>query len=366
MKLSQFNFDLSKNLIAQRPVKPRDHSRLLVLKRGSGKIEHKYFYNLVDYLKSGDILVLNNSRVFPARLIGQRKETGGKIEVFLHKEKKGGGRWECLIGSGRKKAGLLVVFAGGLEGRLVADNFDGTWTVEFNKSGQEMMKIVNRIGLVPLPPYIKRLGGRQLASDKGSYQTIYADNKKIGSVAAPTAGLHFTKKLVKKLKKRGINIVYVTLHVGLGTFASLKQEDIKKHKMHSEWVEVKKGVIEKIVKAKRQKQRIVAVGTTSVRTLESIFLNYNYKLSSQENSGQKEGGKKGVKHDFKGWVNIFIYPGFKFKIVDAVITNFHLPKSTLFILASAFAGKKIIDKAYRSAIKMKYRFYSYGDAMLII
>ncbi|MCK4554261.1 tRNA preQ1(34) S-adenosylmethionine ribosyltransferase-isomerase QueA [Candidatus Parcubacteria bacterium] len=371
-ELKDFDYNLPKNLIAQQPIKPRDHSRLLVLdlKRvapealrfrrnrsvSGATLEYKHFYDIVNYLEKGDVLVLNNSKVFPARLIGKKKETKGKIEVFLHRKIRGS-LWQCLLGGHGRKEGLEIEFCCGLKCKVVEDNKDGTWDVKFNKSGEQMMKIVNKIGRTPLPPYIKRSEKRHsvsyrtqsvLTTDKINYQTVYADDKKIGSVAAPTAGFHFTPGLIKKLKAKGVQFEYITLHVGLGTFAPVKVDNIIKHKMHAEWVEVKKSVIERIIKAKREGRRIIAVGTTSVRVLES------HPVAHKPLGG------------YMGWVNIFIYPPFKFKIIDAMITNFHLPKSTLLMLVSAFAGKYNINKAYEEAIKKKYRFYSYGDVMLII
>ncbi len=350
MKLSDFDYYLPKNLIAQQPQKPRDHSRLLLLNKKTGQIEHKKFYNIVDYLKKGDVLVLNNSKVFPARLIGRRKGTGGKIEIFLHKKIKGSS-WECLVGGSRKREGLEVLFGKGLEGVLFKNNKDGTWLVKFNKPWDKMIKIIEKIGHTPLPPYIKRKN-YSLAADQKNYQTVYADSKKVGSVAAPTAGFHFTPGLVKKLKAKGVQFEYITLHVGLGTFAPVKVDNIKKHKMHSEFVEIKKEVARRIIGAKKEGKRIIAVGTTSARTLEGCL-------------------KKDFKKPFSQIINYklqiknFIYPGYKFKIVDAMITNFHLPKSTLLMLVMALAGGKRIKAAYRQAIDKKYCFYSYGDAMLI-
>ncbi len=252
-ELKDFDYNLPKNLIAQHPIKPRDHSRLLILKatrrRVAFKMEHKHFYNIIDYLQSGDVLVLNNSKVFPARLIGKKSETGGKIEVFLHKKIRGN-LWQCLLGGHGRKEGLEIEFCCGLKCKVVENNKDGTWDVRFNKKDKMLMDVVHKIGLTPLPPYIKRprdsspeftpqhYAGAQ--NDKDAYQTIYADDKKIGSVAAPTAGFHFTPKLIKKLKAKGVQFEYVTLHVGLGTFAPVKVDDITRHKMYAEWVEVKK------------------------------------------------------------------------------------------------------------------------------
>ncbi|MEA3398825.1 MAG: tRNA preQ1(34) S-adenosylmethionine ribosyltransferase-isomerase QueA [Patescibacteria group bacterium] len=373
MRLQDFDYNLPPELIAQQPVKPRDYSRLLLLDKKLGQIEHKYFYDLPDYLEKGDVLVLNNSKVFPARLLGKKKETGGKIEVFLHRKIRGA-LWQCLIGGRGAKAGLEIEFDGCLCCRIIKNNQDGTWNVRFNKSNDELMKTVFQIGQMPLPPYIKRGKSKKLKvkkhNDKKNYQTVYADDKKIGSVAAPTAGFHFTSALIKKLKAKGVQFEYITLHVGLGTFAPVKVDDITKHKMHAEYVEVKSGVIKRIAKAKSEDRRIIAVGTTSVRTLEAFL---SFIISSAKKSRdcrivrpENLGLAPRNDNDFSGWVNIFIYPGYKFKIVDAMITNFHLPKSTLLMLASAFAGKANIDKAYKSAIKHKYRFYSYGDAMLIV
>ncbi len=414
MRLEDFNYRLPKNLIAQTPMRPRDKSRLLVcikrrttnaahanLNKEECKIEHKHFYDIIDYLDKGDVLVLNNSKVFPARLIGRKISTGGKIEVFLLKAsplspllvRRGvrgevGEAWQCLVGNHGRKENLMIEFNRGLKAKVLKHNQDGTWLVEFNKGGRELMKVVNQIGQVPLPPYLKgkrdstcplclRKQGRRVASlqnDRINYQTVYA--KKLGSVAAPTAGLHFTPALLKKIKTKGVRIEYVTLHVGLGTFAPVKVDDITKHKMHAEWVEVSGNTIKRIIKVKSEGRRIIAVGTTSVRTLESVFRNKRGSTSKLEVEPQK---------DFCGWTDIFIYPPYKFKIVDAMITNFHLPKSTLLMLVSAFAtpsakatevkkapadksalaGRNKIFKAYQEAIKKKYRFYSYGDAMFI-
>jgi S-adenosylmethionine:tRNA ribosyltransferase-isomerase len=350
MKLKSFDYFLPKNLIAQRPIKPRDHSRLLVLERKTGKISHKHFYDIINYFKKGDILVLNNSKVFPARLIGKKLESGGKIEIFLlRKENKQKGKiWQCLIGGSGKKEGLEIEFKKGLKAKLIKNNQDGTWLAQFNKKGKEILTAINKIGRTPLPPYIK---SSSPAADKVNYQTIYADDKKTGSVAAPTAGFHFTPALLRKLKKKGVKIIYLTLHVGLGTFAPVKADNIAEHKMHSEWLEIKREAIRKIVKARQAGGRIIAGGTTSARALETIF-NQQKKLPEPR--------------AYSGWTDIFIYPGYEFRAVDCLITNFHLPKSTLLMLVSALAGKKKINKAYKEAVKNKYRFYSYGDAMLII
>ena len=347
MKTSDFNYNLPKELIAQAPAQPRDASRLMVLDKKTGKILHRHFFDLPEYLCAGDVLVINNSKVFPARLLGN-KETGGKIEIFLlHKIKDN--KWQCLIG-GKVKSETLINFPKKLQAKIIKNNGDQTWEVEFNKTGSGFMKIVEAIGLMPLPPYIKRSEG--LKDDKSSYQTVFADKNKVGSVAAPTAGLHFTPALLKKIKKMGVEIVEVTLHVGLGTFATVKTEKIIEHKMHSEFFEIKSAVLKKIVLAKKDGRRVIAVGTTACRTLETL----GQKLADEDFK---------LNCDFSGETAIFIYPGYQFKIVDALITNFHLPESTLLMLVSALAGKVTIDKAYKTAVKGGYRFFSYGDAMLI-
>lgn len=346
-KVQDFDYHLPAELIAQEPIKPRDHSRLLLLNKKNGQIKHEYFYNLLDCLKPGDLLVLNNSKVFPARLIGHKKETGGALEIFLH-QKQERNIWECLIG-GRVREGLVIEFPLKLQAVILKNNLDGTWQVKFNIGGEKFWQLINKIGEVPLPPYIKRV--KQEKTDKINYQTVFAADNKIGSAAAPTAGLHFTKTLLKEAKARGVKIAPVTLHVGLGTFAPVKTEKIKDHKMHSEFIEAKAATIKAILRTKKQGGRIIAVGTTSARTLESLDWQ---KLQSENRIGAQ-----------LFWTDIFIYPGYKFKIVDALVTNFHLPKSTLLMLVSALAGKKKVDKAYQEAIERRYRFFSYGDAMFI-
>ncbi|MFA5107306.1 MAG: tRNA preQ1(34) S-adenosylmethionine ribosyltransferase-isomerase QueA [Patescibacteria group bacterium] len=339
MKLSLFDYRLPKSCIAQKPVRPRDHSRLLVLNRKTKTIEHRHFYDLAEYLKPGDVLVLNNSKVFPARLIG-RKPTGGKIEVFLlHQENPN--TWSCLLGGKGRRVGLTITVGGQalvrLRGIITKALPDNTWRIRFNQAGQKLIAAINDLGQAPTPPYIKR------ASNLKEYQTVYAD--KPGSVAAPTAGFHFTKPLLNKLRKRGVHAEFITLHVGLGTFQPVKFNDIEKHRMHPEFVEVDKAVHQRLVKAKKEGRRIIAVGTTTVRTLETL-------------------PKKPATS--RRWINTFIYPGYKFKMVDGLVTNFHLPKSTLLMLVSAFAGRTLILKAYTRAIQKGYRFYSFGDAMLIL
>ncbi|MFA6551577.1 MAG: tRNA preQ1(34) S-adenosylmethionine ribosyltransferase-isomerase QueA [Patescibacteria group bacterium] len=359
MKLQDFDYNLPKELIAQKPKVPRDSSRLLVFNRENHAIEHRRFFNIIDYLEKGDILVLNNSKVFPARLIGKKVGTGGKIEVFLlhNQEQK---IWQCLVGGSVRQENLAVQFLQGLNCKIKKNNNDGTWLVEFNKNKTELMKIAERIGQVPTPPYIKKLP----AGVKQKYQTVFAGADKVGSVAAPTAGLHFTKSLLKKIKRKGVQIEYVTLHVGLGTFAPVKVDNIKKHKMHSERTEVDINTMQKIARAKTEGGRVIAVGTTSARALEGIAARPALELLGQLCPGETK-----LKTD----IDIFIYPGYKFKIVDALITNFHLPKSTLLMLVSAFVdnknnrrGTSLVKNIYQTAIKKKYRFFSFGDAMLVI
>ncbi|MFH0840522.1 MAG: tRNA preQ1(34) S-adenosylmethionine ribosyltransferase-isomerase QueA [bacterium] len=344
MKVSDFDYNLPAELIAQVPMKPRDHSRLLILDKNTGEIAHQKFYNIINYLNEGDVLVLNNSKVIPARLIGQ-KETGGEIEIFLVKKQSNPDVeiWECLV-RGKVRPGMIIDFENDLMAEILSSK-DQTWLVRFNKSGADFMKAIQEVGQVPLPPYIKK---ELTDDDKQDYQTVYADDNQPGSVAAPTAGFHFTNELLEQIKNKGVKIEYLTLHVGLGTFLPVKTEKIKDHHMHAEWVEVKKETIQTIEKAKRNQNKIIAVGTTSCRSLEAVWQNNN------------------LENDFADWVDIFIYPGYDFKIVDSLITNFHLPKSTLLMLVSALAKKENIDKAYQEAIQKKYRFYSYGDAMLII
>ncbi|MGE5425694.1 MAG: tRNA preQ1(34) S-adenosylmethionine ribosyltransferase-isomerase QueA [Bacillota bacterium] len=347
MSLTDYDYVLPRELIAQEPVKPRDHARLLCVDRESGMMRDLRFDDLVSELHKGDILVVNDSKVFPARLVGT-KESGGRVEIFLHRQIKGS-RWECLVG-GRVHAGLEVILGRRLRATLLSDQGDGTWLVDFNLSGAVFERIVERIGHMPLPPYIRPGDSKQ--ADRTRYQTVYADNAHKGSVAAPTAGLHFTGRLLDKIKGKGVKIVPVTLHVGLGTFAGVKSQDIRKHKMHSELARLSKSAAQELMKAKQEKRRIIAVGTTACRVLESY--------------GQAVAKKEIVMGEpYQAWTDIFIYPGYQFKLVDGLITNFHLPKSSLIMLVSAFAGYKQTMAAYQHAIVGKYRFYSYGDAMFL-
>lgn len=345
MKLSDFDYYLPPELIAQHPVEPRDHSRLLVMDKKTGKADQKKFYEISNYLKPGDLLILNDSKVIPARLIGKKELTGGKAEILLLSEIEPG-LWQCL---GKKvKDNARIIFD---SSKLIAaiNEQDGEiYKVRFNMSGPIFLAEIEKIGLVPIPPYIR--AGINDSKDKTDYQTVYA--RSAGSVAAPTAGLHFTTELLEKIRKNGVGIEYLTLHVGLGTFAKVKSDKITDHKMHSEFFEIPLDLIEKIKSVKKSDGRIIAVGTTTARVLETIF------------GDTKDYGLK-TSNCISGWADIFIYPGYKFKCIDSLITNFHLPKSTLLMLVSAFAGKKSVDRAYKIAIENKYRFYSYGDAMFI-
>ncbi|MFH1366858.1 MAG: tRNA preQ1(34) S-adenosylmethionine ribosyltransferase-isomerase QueA [Patescibacteria group bacterium] len=367
MKLSQFNYNLPKNLIAQKPAKPRESSRLMVLDRKKKTIRHDHFYNLPKYLNKGDVLVFNDSKVFPARLPA-KKSTGGKLEVFLLRPE--GKYWQCLVGGKVRREGMEFVLGHKdtktrrheelLRGEIVKKLGEGIWLVKFNKSGNHFWKIVNKYGQAPTPPYIKR------ASNLKEYQTVFAKN--LGSVAAPTAGFHFSRELIKKLRNSGIETEFVTLHVGYGTFQPVKVDDVKKHKMHAEFLEVKKEVIDRLLKYKKEGRRIIAVGTTSTRAMEAVFNKYtrSRRIPIRRTKGAGMGIPAYAKKDFYGWVSSFIYPGYQFKFIDSLITNFHLPKSTLFMLVSAFAGLPFTKKAYQTAIRKKYRFYSFGDGMLII
>jgi len=354
MKLSEFDFNLPKNLIAQKPASPRDVCRLMVLNREKQLVSHERFYNLGKYLRRGDVLVLNNSKVLPARLIG-KKATGGKVEILLLKQISSAA-WECLVGFVplAKQVGLKIKFGKKLSGEIIKRAGD-TAVIKFNLSGAKLMEQILKIGQPPTPPYIKRL------AKSAEYQTVFAE--KLGSVAAPTAGMHFTKSLMNKLKKMGVQIEYITLHVGLGTFQPVKENDITMHKIHSEYFGLDKKTAERLNNAKCAGRRIIACGTTTVRVLEHCS-----KLFPERSEAQSKGLRQAqaiIKTQI-GETNIFIYPGYKFKFIDAMITNFHVPKSTLIMLVAAFAGKEFIDKAYQVAIKKKYRFYSFGDAMLII
>lgn len=325
-RLSDFDYNLPPELIAQHPVRPRDHSRLMVVQPKTDVIVHRYFFDIVDYFSVGDVLILNDSKVIPARLEGV-KPTGGKVEIFLLRELQLN-EWECLIGANRIAPGNTVILSADFKATVLVPLTDTTWRVKFNKDN------ITSIGVVPLPPYITE------KNDMVDYQTVFAKNE--GSVAAPTAGLHFTNELLRELKQRGVIITKVTLHVGLGTFLPVKSENLREHIMHKEYAELSTDTATIIQSAQQRGNKIVAVGTTAARTLEGFH-------------GQ-------AKSD---WINIFITPGYSFTTVNSLITNFHLPKSTLLMLVSAFAGKDIIDRAYKIAVDERYRFFSFGDAMFI-
>ncbi len=340
MDIKDFDYQLPSELIAQFPLERRDGSRLLVMNRLDGSIEHRHFYDICDYLDAGDVLVLNDSKVIPARLYGKRSGSGGEVETLLLKPL-GGDSWEALVRPGKKaRIGQRLEYGMSLVGTVADVTEDGGRIIHFEYEGDSIYEILDKIGNMPVPPYIK-----QKLEDKNRYQTVYAKN--LGSAAAPTAGLHFTKELLSKLIQKGIIVKYVTLHVGLGTFRPVKVKDITQHTMHTESYFVPEDTEKEIADAKRDGRRIICVGTTSVRTLESAF---------DENGALISRG---------GDTDIFIYPGYKFKICDALITNFHLPQSTLLMLVSAFSDREKVLAAYSEAIEKKYRFFSFGDAMMI-
>ena len=339
MKTSDFYFDLPEELIAQTPLEKRDASRLLCLDKVTGEIQHRVFSELPELLRPGDCLVMNDSRVLPARLLGAR-ESGGAVEVLLLRDL-GGGRWECLTRPGRKtKPGTKLVFGDGeLEAEVIEVAEGGNRIVKFKYDGI-FLEVLERLGKMPLPPYIKTE-----LEDGERYQTVYS--KELGSAAAPTAGLHFTKELLAKIAEKGVRECFVTLHVGLGTFRPVKAEDIEEHEMHSEFCIMPEETARIITETKKSGGRVVCVGTTSCRTVES-FANEDGTMDAKS-----------------GWTNIFIYPGYRFKCMDALVTNFHLPESTLIMLVSAFAGREHVLAAYKQAVEMRYRFFSFGDAMFL-
>ena len=341
MKTSDFFYNLPENLIAQTPLEPRDSSRLMVLHKDSQEIEHKHFYDIIDYLEPGDTLIVNDSRVIPARIYGTKDDTGAKIEFLLLRQLDGS-RWETLIKPGRKaKVGARFTFGGGLlKAEVMEVTDDGNRIVDLKCENNNIYATLDQIGQMPLPPYIT-----EKLEDQERYQTVYSNE--LGSAAAPTAGLHFTNELLEKIKAKGVNIGYVTLHVGLGTFRPVKVDDVTKHKMHSEHYEMPQETADLIKRTKAAGKRVIAVGTTSCRTLESVAAAGEIKACD-------------------GFTDIFIYPGFEFKVLDGLITNFHLPESTLIMLVSAFYGYDKTMKAYDVAVKEAYRFFSFGDAMIII
>ena len=340
MKTSDFYYELPEELIAQTPVEPINSSRLMVLPRNGGKIEHKHFYDLPEFLKPGDCLVLNNTRVLPARLYGTREDTGAVVEFVLLRQH-GNKLWECLAGPGKKaKTGYKFRFSDKLTATVTDVLEDGNRMIEFACEG-DFFAVLDEVGQMPLPPYIK-----EKLKDKERYQTVYS--KDAGSAAAPTAGLHFTKEMLESIKAMGVNIAYVTLHVGLGTFRPVKVEDVTQHKMHTEHYYIPEEAAKTINETRKNGGRVICVGTTSCRTVESCAKKY------------------GEIKECSGDTDIFIYPGFEFKCMDGLITNFHLPESTLIMLVSAFAGYDNVMNAYNTAVKERYRFFSFGDAMLIL
>lgn len=340
MKTEDFNFNLPEELIAQTPLEKRDNSKLLILDKETGNIEHKYFNNIIDYLNEGDVLVLNDTKVMPARLYGIKEETNAGIEILMLKEVKKD-NWQCLTKPAKRvKVGTTVTFGDGrLKAKCIEELEEGIRVFELIYDGI-LYEILDSLGEMPLPPYI-----HEKLTDKNRYQTVYAKN--VGSAAAPTAGLHFTNELLDKIKNKGIQVVYITLHVGLGTFRPVNVDDVKNHKMHSEFYTMNQNTADILNKAKKEIRRIISVGTTSTRTLETIMNLY------------------GEFRECSGWTDIFIYPGYQFRGVDALITNFHLPKSTLIMLVSALAGKEKIMNAYKEAVEKEYRFFSFGDSMFI-
>ena len=340
MDVKDFRYDLPQELIAQDPLEDRSSSRLLVLDKDTGEITHKHFYDIIDYLDEGDCLVLNETKVIPARLMGVKKDTGAVVEILLLK-RKSKTVWECLVKPGKKcRVGAVIEFGEGLLTGTVSDIVEeGNRIIEFEFDGI-FEEIIDKLGTMPLPPYITHT-----LKDRNRYQTVYAKND--GSAAAPTAGLHFTKELLKDIEDKGVKLAKVTLHVGLGTFRPVKVSDVRQHHMHSEFFQVSKEAADIINSTRANGKRVICVGTTSTRTVESAS------------------DDKGYLKETSGWTDIFIYPGYKFKVLDALITNFHLPESTLVMLVSALAGREKVLHAYEEAVKEKYRFFSFGDAMFI-
>ena len=345
MKTSDFDYYLPQELIAQSPIEPRDASQLMVLDRKTGAIEHRTFHDLADYLAAGDVLICNESRVVPARLFGRKTPTGGKVELLLV-AKRGERVWEALTKGRKVRVGTRIELdqdgGEGLVGEVVGQAGEGARLIEFESPIEPLL---DELGVMPLPPYI-----HEPLEEPERYQTIYARVK--GSVAAPTAGLHFTPQLMKELEAKGVEFTFVTLHIGLDTFRPVRTETVEDHSMHSEYCKLSPEAAEQINRAKAEGGRIIAVGTTSVRVLETAVRNLEPETWNLK--------------PFTGWTNLFIYPGYQFRAVDTLITNFHLPRSTLLMLVAAFAGKELIDRAYREAIQRGYRFYSFGDAMLIL
>lgn len=341
MKKSHFYYDLPKELIAQTPIEPRDHSKMMVLSRKNNTVEHKHFYDFIDYLNPGDCLILNNTRVLPARMYGVKKDTGAIVE-FLLLNNLGNDRWETITGPGKRaKVDTEFSFGDGILSCKIEKVLEnGNRIAKFSYDASNIYEVLDKVGEMPLPHYIT-----EKLEDKERYQTVYS--KELGSAAAPTAGLHFTDEIMSKIQEKGIKIGYVTLHVGIGTFRPVKAENIEDHEMHSEHYQIPKETADLINETKKNGGRVVAVGTTCCRTLESVM--------------QSQGEMK----EFDDWTNIFIYPGYKFKCIDALLTNFHLPESTLIMLVSALYDREQILEAYNTAVKEKYRFFSFGDCMFI-
>ncbi len=341
MKTVDFYYDLPKELIAQTPLEPRDSSKMMVLSKKDGSIEHKHFYDVVDMLNEGDCLILNDSRVLPARIFGNKADTGASVEFLMLKQVENN-TWETLAKPGKKaKVGTKFIFGDGIMTGTVRDvTEEGNRIIDF-ECEESIYTALDKIGQMPLPPYIT-----EKLNDKERYQTVYSNE--LGSAAAPTAGLHFTKELLQKINDKGVNIGYVTLHVGLGTFRPVKVDNITEHKMHSEHYEIPECTAKLIQKTKESGKRVIAVGTTSCRTLESVAQKHGEIIPCH------------------GFTDIFIYPGFEFKILDGLITNFHLPESTLIMLVSAFTGYEYTMNAYKTAVESKYRFFSFGDSMMIV
>ena len=358
LKITDYSYDLPDSLIADKPSDKRDHCRLLTLNKNTGQIDHLHFYNILDLLTPNDVLVLNQSKVFPARLFG-KKDSGGEIEVLLIHQINSD-TW-VAISKPRPAIGRQIIFDHNLTGQVVeSDPVSGQIKIKFNYKNNQFFQILDKIGHTPIPPYIK--SSQTEKQIRSEYQTVYA--KQTGSAAAPTAGLHFTKKLLSQLKVKGVQIEYVTLHVGLGTFQNLRPENIESKTLHSEFYEIKPSVAKRLNIAKQSGKRIIAVGTTSVRTLESASIRMNFSPSSRGDVTKSQRGFYQIAPG-KNHTEIFIYPPYQFKFVDALITNFHLPESSLLMLVSAFAGKDYIFNAYQKAIDQKYRFFSFGDAMFI-
>lgn len=342
MKKQDFYYDLPKERIAQTPIEPRDHSKMMVLHRDTHEIDHKHFYDILEYLRSGDCLILNDTRVLPARLYGEKEETGAHVEFLLLNQKEND-VWEVITGPGRRaKVGARFTFGNGiLRAEILEVLENGNRIAHFDFEGESIFPVLEKVGEMPLPHYIT-----EKLEDGERYQTVYS--KELGSAAAPTAGLHFTPEMLQKIKDKGVKIGFVTLHVGIGTFRPVKAENIEEHQMHSEHYHLPEETAQLILETKANGGRVIAVGTTSCRTLESVAT-FNGKICAAD-----------------GWTNIFIYPGYQFKCIDGLLTNFHLPESTLIMLVSAFYDREEVLKAYNIAVSEEYRFFSFGDAMLIV